>query len=265
MRLASLGAGFESFMLLLFNNLLRDSIYGMVMRVCIGASLSLVDAGTDISVLISYYSAGLTTQANILLAMIASNMAVQVLMVLAIYAKKSWQRKLYEVMITLTFLRPPVDAYRVSTSQNDDENAIGALAEMMYNKGAELAFESIPGCILQCWVFLENRELAGNFAALSILISALTTGYSSAMISFDMDVDLTNRKKQPKFYGYVPDDHSARGRTFMLMTAISAIHNLSLSVGCALFALTDMDLLLTFVGGEFAVFMLVKVARGDFM
>jgi len=265
MRLASLGAGFAPFMLLLFNNLLRDSIYGMVMRVSIGAFLSLLDAGTDMYVLISYYSAGLNTQANILLAMILANMAAQVLLVLAIYAKKSWQRKLYEVMITITFLRPAVDAYRVSTNKIDDELTVNPLSEMMYNKSAELGCESIPGCILQCWVFIGNSEQVGNFAALSILISALTTGYSSAMIAFDMDVDLSNRKKQPKFYGYVPDDHGARGRTFMLMTAISAILNLSLSVGCALFALTDMDLLLTFVGGEFAVLLAVKILRGDFM
>jgi hypothetical protein len=153
----------------------------------------------------------------------------------------------------------------VSTNQIDDEMTIKPLAEMMFNKGTELACESIPGCILQCWVFLGNSEQAGQFAALSILISALTTGYSSAMISFDMDVDLPHRKMQPKFYGYVPDDHSARGRTFMLMTAISAIHNLSLSVGCAMFALADMDLLFSFVGGEIAVYLGVKLLRGDFM
>jgi len=197
--------------------------------------------------------------------MIVANMVVQCNVVLFVYAKKSWQRKLYEVVITLTFLRPPIDAYRVSTNQSDNELTITPLSEMMFNKGAELACESIPGCVLQCWVFLGNSEQAGFFAALSILISALTTGYSSAMISFDMDVDLSNRKVQPNFYGYVPDDHVSRGRTFMLMTAISAIHNLSLSVGCALFALTDMDLLLTFVGGEFAVFLLVKLVRRDFM
>ena len=135
----------------------------------------------------------------------------------------------------------------------------------MFNKASEISCESIPGCVLQCWVFLGNSEQAGKFAALSILISALTTGYSSAMISFDMDVDLPHRKLQPNFYGYVPDDHGVRGRTFMLMTAISAIHNLSLSVGCALLAITDPNLILTFVGGEIAVFLAVKMLRGDFM
>ena len=82
MRLASLGAGFESFMLLLFNNLLRHSIYGMVMRVSIGAFLSLLDAGTDMYVLISYYSAGLYAQANILLAMIMANLTAQIIIIL---------------------------------------------------------------------------------------------------------------------------------------------------------------------------------------
>ncbi len=124
-------------MLVLFNNLLRDSIYGMVMRVSIGAFLSLLDAGTDMYVLISYYSAGLNTQANILLAMIVANMFVQCLIVLVVYAKKSWQRKLYEVVITVTVRRPPVDAYRVSTNQSDDELTINPLSEMVSDQRRE--------------------------------------------------------------------------------------------------------------------------------
>jgi len=35
----------------------------------------------------------------------------------------------------------------------------------------------------------------------SILISALTTGYTSAMLSFDFDIDVERMKNQPKFYG----------------------------------------------------------------
>jgi len=40
--------GFSPFMLVLFNNLQRDSIYGMVFRVTVGALLSTIDATTDI-------------------------------------------------------------------------------------------------------------------------------------------------------------------------------------------------------------------------
>ena len=106
-----------------------------------------------------------------------------------------------EVLITLFFLRPAVDAYRVSTNYEDEDASIGALQEMMVNKAIELATESIPGCVLQIYVWLSFPDEAGTFALVSIFLCALTTGYTSAMISFDFDVDVAQRKKQPKFYG----------------------------------------------------------------
>jgi len=51
----------------------------------------------------------------------------------------------------------------------------------------------------------------------------------------------------------------------MLMTGISMLHNLSMSVGCALLAATDSYLLIYFVGGNVVVFLVFKVARNDFM
>ena len=49
------------------------------------------------------------------------------------------------------------------------------------------------------------------------------------------------------------------------MTGISMLHNLSMSVGCALLAATDSYLLIYFVGGNVVVFLVFKVARNDFM
>jgi len=63
--------GFNSFMVTLANNLLRDSLYGMFFRVVLGAVLSTTDALTDIYVIATYYSSSeLTAQANMLLAMV---------------------------------------------------------------------------------------------------------------------------------------------------------------------------------------------------
>ena len=72
---------------------------------------------------------------------------------------------------------------------------------MIVNKGIELGTESIPGCVLQVYVWLTNSAQAGTYALMSIGISSLTTGYTSAMIAFDMDVDAPHRKNQPSFYG----------------------------------------------------------------
>ena len=244
--------GFNDFIFVMASNLLRNNKYGMIFRVSVGAALSTLDRATDIYVISTYYQSDkLVGQAHALLAMISTNMFFQILAVLGVYQKKSWGRKLKEVLICLLFLRPAVDAFRVSTNHEDEGATI------------ELATESIPGCVLQVYVWLNSPEEAGTFALGSIGISAATTGFSSAIIAYDMDVDVPHRRNQPKFYGYIPDDNGARGRCFVLMTMISALHNLSRSVGCALLAAVgNKGLILYFADGEMLLYLIFKLARG---
>jgi len=122
----------------------------MFFRVCVGATLSTIDAVTDIYVIATYYESDeLKTQATALVTMITLNLIIQVLMCLGQFRKKHWTVKMKELLITLMFLRPAADAYRVSTNQHDDALLLEPLAEMIFNKGIELATESIPGCVLQ--------------------------------------------------------------------------------------------------------------------
>ena len=123
-------------MLVIANNLLRDNRYGMILRVSTGAVLSVIDAVSDLYILHTYYSQGLDLQANAntLLAMIVTSMFLQILCVFTQYKKKSWGVMARELLITLLFLRPAVDAFRVSTNHKDDEATFDTLAEMMINK-----------------------------------------------------------------------------------------------------------------------------------
>jgi len=128
-----------------------------------------------------------------------------------------------------------------------------------------MATESIPGCVLQLYVWLTNPKEAGTYALVSIVISAMTTGFTSAMMAFDFDVDVPHRKNQPDFYGYIPDDTAVRARCFVLMTMISGLHNVSRSIGCALLAVGDDKVkILYFIGGEMVLYLLYKTARGDY-
>ena len=115
-------------------NLERDSVYGLMWRVGLGALLSSVDVATDIYVVGTYYSEGLNEQANVMLGMISANLVVQLFVVLVQYQKKRWTGKLKEALITLLFMRPIVDAYRISTSHEDDETTFDPLLEMIINR-----------------------------------------------------------------------------------------------------------------------------------
>ena len=115
-------------------NLARDSIYGMVWRVGVGALLSTADAATDVYVVGTYYSEGLDGKAHAMLAMIGLNVGMQILVVFAQYQKKSWIVKLREVLFCLLCLRPVVDAFRVSTNHDDEDLLLEAEVETTANK-----------------------------------------------------------------------------------------------------------------------------------
>jgi len=203
--------GFNEFMVVIANNLLLDNKFGVLYRISVGAALGTIDAATDIYVIYTYLqSEELVGQAFALLGMICTNTILQICVILGQYQNKSWGAKLREALITLSFLHPAADAYRVSTNHEDVEATINSLDEMMYNKSIELATESIPGCMLQIYVFLKRPEQAGTYALLSIAISAMTTGFNSAMIAYNGDVDVSHRHSQPDFFGYIPNEYNSR-------------------------------------------------------
>ena len=121
-------------MVVIANQLLRGNKYGILLRVSTGAVLSIIDAVSDVYILSKYYSQGLTMQANVLLVMVSANLFCQVIVVLGQYKKKSLGEQLKELLITLFFLRPAIDAFRVSTNHTDSETTVDPLKEMMINK-----------------------------------------------------------------------------------------------------------------------------------
>jgi len=199
--------------------------------------------------------------------MISLNLIFQIIVALDNYKKKGWRRRLQEVLICLFFLRPIVDAYRIGTHHQDDDTVLDALNESYATTATEIVTESIPGCVLQIYVWLTRPEEAGTFALVSIGLSALTTGYAAAILSFSMDVDAVNRKKQPTFYGYVPEYQHLRSRCFNLMTIICTLHNACRCLGCALLAASFTNTSSTFycLGAEMGIYLVYKISRRDFL
>jgi len=198
--------------------LLQSSNLGLKWRVGLGAGLSIMDMITDAGVIKTYQASGNTSGANSLIAMIGSSLAVQLLIAYGQNIKKSKWVKLRELAFVVTFLKPGVDAYRVATGHEDNDTLFNPLMEMALGKGCEMALESIPGGLLQAYVLVNAPEKT-IFLLISILISTFTTGFSSAMISFDMDVSVANRKEVPLFYGYIKDSNMERIITFILQVS----------------------------------------------
>ena len=171
-----------------------------------------------------------------------------------------------EVLITIFLLRPISDAYRVSKNEGESsKGAFSAFGEMLLNKCLELTIESVPACILQCFIWLIKPKEAGSYALVSIGASALTTGFASSMLSFDLDINAAKRKENPLFFGYIPEDNSKRQLCFGLMVVISTLHNLSRSFGLAILATVDKSMVLMVAIGEITFYLVYKIARNDFL
>ena len=77
------------------------------------------------------------------------------------------------------FLAYNRDAAAVCSGKKMDEHHVfDAKTELVFTKGIEMFCESIPGCLLQLYVILKVGNTSGT-AVTSVVISALTAGYSS--------------------------------------------------------------------------------------
>jgi len=187
---------FRSLMNEVAQRLLGEVSWGLKLRVIIGAGLSVLDIASDVFVMVSYYSEGRDVYGRTMLIMLCTTFAFQFLGIFL--QNKTRPLKLArETLLLLCGLKPAVDAKRVAEGQKQEEHhAFDAKTERMVDILCEMIFESIPGCLVQILALLRvDREKWALSAMGSIGISALTTGYTSACLSFDFDVDPVERKR----------------------------------------------------------------------
>ena len=121
------------------------------------------------------------------------------------------KRVLREIIPVIFGLKPAVDAFRVASGAKIEKGqVVDPMQDMIYTKAIEMFAEAIPGVIIQLSASLSFGGEISTAAFVSLLVSALTTGFASATVSFDMDTDTSNRKNNPEFFGYIPDNAKKR-------------------------------------------------------
>ena len=256
-------AWFRPMLNVVAKRLLGEVSWGLKMRLMMGAGLSIMDMATDIFVVVGYMGNEKTKGYGwSLLWMIGGCMVLQ-LVIVAGQNRKTPLKMLGEMMIVLTGLKPGFDAKNVCSGKEADEHSVvDAMTELVACKAVEMVCESIPGCVLQLYAILQSGDRSRR-AVVSVAVSALTTGFNSASISFDFDVDPAMRKLAPDFYGYIPDD-GRRTVIFACMVANSALLLLLRSLSAAMLMLAQKRYFVVYMTSDTALYLLQKVARGDF-
>ena len=157
------------------------------------------------------------------LASLAVSIGIQMLAVWGQNRKLGMKRVFMEWIPILLGYKPAVDAYRVATGAKQE---VGAAADPMFEmtgmKVIEMFAEAIPGVIIQLMAIATSDKDVGTSAWLSVAVSAITTGFASATISYDWDTDPAKREQAPDFYGYTPAKASKRTVVFVSMMLFTA-------------------------------------------
>ncbi|GMI30488.1 hypothetical protein TeGR_g8045 [Tetraparma gracilis] len=258
----------EEMVLTMGEELLKNAAWGLRFRVITGSGLSMVDLATDINVILVYFGQpGQEGYGWMMLGMVLASMGLQLVLVLVQNGKMGWSKLLREALIVVSGLKPGVDAMRVvSNAEMNEHHVVDAKQELVGTKCAEMFCESIPGCILQVTALIQggSRDKMGT-KVFSIFVSAITTGMSSASISYDFDSDPEKRRKLPTFYGYLPDEGNKRTIMYVCIVINSALLLLLRSIGAALLILADAKIFVAYMAGDHLLYLLLKLVRGDFL
>jgi hypothetical protein len=131
-------------------------------------------------------------------------------------------------------------------------------------KVLEIFAEAIPGVIIQLMAISTSDKDVSTSAWLSVAVSAITTGFVSATISYDWDTNPAFREKAPDFYGYIPAKASKRTVVFVSMLLFTAGMLLIRCTTIVLLGLMGGSWAFLYIGADLGLYLLVKMLRGDF-
>jgi hypothetical protein len=246
-------------------NLFKNSKIGLKARVTFGAVTSMADLLTDVYVTYMFRSDEKYGYFKASLASLVVSIGLQISVVWAQNKKLGMKRVLREWIPILFGYKPAVDAYRVAIGSKQEVGvATDPMLEMTLMKGIEMFAEAIPGVIIQLMAIATSDKSVGISAWLSVAVSAITTGFASATISYDWDTDPSRRGQTPAFYGYIPAKASKRTVVFVSMMLLSAGMLLIRCTTIVLLALIGGNWAFLYIGADLGLYLLVKILRGDF-
>ena len=181
---------------------LTAAVLGLRLRLAFGVIFTMCDMGSDIYQIVNRHAAGQSMVAFALFGIVLANLLFQLLLVFVQNSHRGRRAIAWEVFLVLSLLKPGVDAIRVASGEEQIAGSpLNPFDELMISKLFEVVFEAIPGSQLLTIAFLYGGEI-NAFAAISIVLSCLSTAFTVTLVAYDLDTNKANRKSNPHLFGY---------------------------------------------------------------
>jgi hypothetical protein len=213
---------FEPMLTVIITRLMEASI-GKKLRLTQSATLSLLDVGSDVFAMLTYYVAGEVLTGSLILMAVCFSIAVQLLVVYYRNMHRSASEIAKEVLIVLSFLKPLIDLRRLMRGHEVEGAAIDTAAERAGCKIIETACESVFAAIIAMVALLRSGRW-GWAPIVSIVISWITTAHKVTSVTFDLDTDRASRMRIPCFYGFIPSSLARRRIVHVFLFVLILAH-----------------------------------------
>ena len=246
--------------------LVGDVGWGLKFRVFFGAALSTLDLTTDLYISYTFWKGGekMYTFFKSSIVMLVTSMSLSLIFVLLQNKRRGWKTILLEMIPVVVGLKPAVDAFRVASgAKMAERQSFDPLSEMTYIRGIEMFSEAIPGVIIQLSAMLSFGSVS-MASIISLVTSALTTGFISSSLSYDWDTDPKKRAESSEFYGYIPSRARLRAVVFVLMILISAIMLIVRASAIALLGHISKSAVFAYIFIDMCLYLIFKMVRDDF-
>ena len=163
--------------------------------------------------------------------------------------------------------KPAVDAYRIAIGKKQEAGQIvDPMTELTVMKSIEMVAEAIPGVIIQLMAIATTGAASevSYGAWFSLAISSITTGFSSATISYDFDTNPVARRHNSEFYGYVPSKKKKRSIVFASMAFLTSSILLMRCMTIVVLGMISSKAPFLYVFIDVGLYLIVKMIRGDF-
>ena len=239
-----------------------QSFFGLLLRAGALSTLSVVDMCSDAYSINSMYDSDQVEIANICACLVALSFFLTVLIVLIQNRRQRKRKILLELLFAVLQINSGIVSYRVMAGVEPDSlSSFDFELELTFIRVSEMIIESIPTSLLQLYAFLNG---GGNALLLSVILSTLTTSYTSSCMSFDKDTDPHSRAHNPTFYSYVPNSRLGRNAIFVAMFFTTFCSIVIKTFGVVLFVLAGQLYFKLYILADLALFFAYKLIRNDF-
>ena len=241
---------------------MASALFGLKLRLAIGAGFSMADMLSDINSIVTMLESGQLMGAHGMIGLIGASLAIQVLVAVLQSQHRGRWAVMREVVFVLSLTKPGVDAIRFASGAEQDAGApLSPLVEIVVFKALEIALEAGPGAALQAYIILGGYWQSS--AVVSVGISCLAIGFTTAMMAFDLDTNGFYRKHETDFYGCIPEGTRKRLLVFVELFVLHASHSLLKTCTVVMLARTNRYWIAAYMAADYGLFLLYKVVRSD--